>query len=129
MKQDIAAYRAAEATAAALRRGMGDQLLTLYLFGSLTGDSYRPGRSDVNLLAVVDDRASIHEVRAAFRPAWRKHGKTLQRAPMVMASSSPRTTPFHQTLLPAPSVTEPMTLALGAIQAVSEICGVLPLTV
>jgi hypothetical protein len=87
MKQDIAAYRAAEATADALRRGIGNQLLTLYLFGSLAGDSYRPGRSDVNLLAVVDETASIHEVRAAFRPAWRKHSKTLQRAPMVATAA------------------------------------------
>lgn len=83
MKQYRAAYRAAEATAAALRRGIGDQLQALYLFGSLATDAYQPGRSNVNLLAVVDETTNIHKVRDAFWPVWRKYGATLQRAPLL----------------------------------------------
>jgi hypothetical protein len=83
MKQQLAAYRAAEESAAAFRQGIGDHLHTLYLFGSLADGSYRPGRSNVNLLAVVDEAARLPQLRAAFQPAWRKHGKTLQRAPLL----------------------------------------------
>lgn len=80
------AIAAAEATAATLQKELGNQLQALLLFGSLAQNSYQPGHSNVNLLAVVSPETSIHEVRRAFRPVWLKHGPILRQAPMVATS-------------------------------------------
>jgi hypothetical protein len=62
-----------------LDREFGDELLGLYLFGSLPAGGFVEGRSDIDLLAVleedVDDERLEHLVRlhtgfAAGHPAW-----------------------------------------------------------
>src|SRR3954471_20583721 len=50
---------------------------------------------------------------------------TLLRAPIVMGSLSARNTAPYQTLAPAPIVTEPARVALGATQASLATCGTL----
>ncbi len=51
---------------------------------------------------------------------------TLQRAPMVIGSLSARITAPYQMLAPAPMVTAPTSVALGATHASSSTCGVFP---
>jgi hypothetical protein len=60
-----------------LSRHFGDDLLALYLFGSLASGGFRPRKSDLDLLAVlaadVRDVAGLEALHAAFvaeRPAW-----------------------------------------------------------
>lgn len=62
-----------------LRQELGDELLGLYLFGSLAVGGFVPGRSDIDLLAVVDsdvDEARLeklerlHAAYAAEHPEW-----------------------------------------------------------
>jgi predicted nucleotidyltransferase len=63
-----------------LRRQFGDELVALYLFGSLAAGGFHPGRSDLDLLAVldtaVDDAAlpaleALHAEFVTERPEWR----------------------------------------------------------
>ena len=62
-----------------LRQELGDELLGLYLFGSLAVGGFVPGRSDIDLLTVVqsdvDERQlegleRLHAVYAAGHPEW-----------------------------------------------------------
>lgn len=56
--------------AGALAASLGDDLLTLAVYGSAAGSDFAPGRSDVNLLAVVRrlDLAALRRVRAVPSP-------------------------------------------------------------
>jgi predicted nucleotidyltransferase len=61
-------------------RHFGDALYGLYLFGSLAAGSFRPGRSDLDLLAVLEsdveegDLAALEDLHEGFvsrHPEWR----------------------------------------------------------
>jgi hypothetical protein len=59
---------------------LGDRLGGLYLFGSLAAGGFLAGRSDVDLLAVVEseleDLDTLRDLHAAFveaHPEWREH--------------------------------------------------------
>lgn len=62
---------------------LGADLAGAYLYGSLVQRTFAPGESDLNLLLVVSEEASIHELRRLFRPLWGKYGRQLQRAPLI----------------------------------------------
>jgi hypothetical protein len=68
------ALRFAEALARSCARALGEAVAGVMLHGSLTLDDYVPGRSDVDLLVVVDDPlsdaqlAALAEAVAAQRP-------------------------------------------------------------
>jgi predicted nucleotidyltransferase len=65
---------------AAIRAQCGSDLLGLYLFGSLAGGGFYPGKSDLDVLAVVTAEVEegqqleglrvMHEAFVAERPAW-----------------------------------------------------------
>lgn len=85
---NLAATEAVDDIVTSLLREFGEQLLALYLYGSLADGTYQPGRSDINLLAVFDERLRFHEIRARFRPDWQKHSKTTGHAPLITAPDS-----------------------------------------
>lgn len=67
----------------ALSRKLGSRLESAYLFGSVAQRTYELGESDVNLLLILAQDASIHELRQAFLPLWEEYGSRLRRAPLV----------------------------------------------
>ncbi len=70
-----------------LTRRMGTQLEALYVYGSYTQHHYLAGESDINLLAVVNDGASIHALRDTFLPIWEEHRAFLRHAPLIVRQS------------------------------------------
>jgi hypothetical protein len=88
MRQQSSAYQAAEATAAALQKGLGNQLQAVYLFGSLVEGNYQPGQSNVNLLAVVADDTRLQDVRTIFQPVWAEFETILQRTPLIATTET-----------------------------------------
>lgn len=66
-----------------LTRRMGTQLEALYLYGSRTQKFYQPEESDINLLAVVTDGASIHALRNTILPLWEDVGSTMRHGPLI----------------------------------------------
>lgn len=66
-----------------MSRKLGSQLETIFLYGSMADGSYRPGESDINLLAVVADGTSIHALRKLFLPIWNEYKSVLCRAPLI----------------------------------------------
>jgi len=74
---------AVDAILDALMCDLSPNLLSLYLYGSLSGGTYQPGQSDINLLIILDEEATLHQVRDALRPVWRQHGLVLKRTPLV----------------------------------------------
>ncbi len=81
---------------------LADRLLGLYLFGSLATGDFVPGRSDIDLCAVLesdiaddDDLASLRELHEHFeseRPEWRDRIEALYISRTALASfaSEPR---------------------------------------
>lgn len=67
----------------ALEAALGEELITLYRYGSVATADYRPETSDVNLLAVLSDDVDFHQLREAFLPVWAEHGATLRRPPLI----------------------------------------------
>ena len=78
-----ASAAAVDAVLDALMRDLGHDVMSLYLFGSLSSGSYQHGQSDINLLIILDEDATVHHVRNALRPVWRQHGPVLKRTPLV----------------------------------------------
>jgi len=80
-------YQAIEEIQKSLEKNIPHQLAALYLFGSIAQEKYIPGLSDINLLAVVQEGTSIHDVRAALRPIWLKYASAasavIQQMPLI----------------------------------------------
>jgi predicted nucleotidyltransferase len=72
----------------ALMRDLSQNIMSLYLYGSLSGGTYQPGQSDINLLIILDEEATIHQVRNTLRPVWRQHGPVLKRTPLVATAAT-----------------------------------------
>ncbi|MGD2077869.1 MAG: hypothetical protein PVH18_05775 [Chloroflexota bacterium] len=93
-----AAYNAIEAILNSLKTELGDDLLAVYLYGSLSDGTYQEDQSNVNLIAVVESRASIHRVRKALQEeCWPRYGDVLKHAPLV---ATPQTLARHLALNP-----------------------------
>ena len=105
--------RAAEAVPVAVRESFGSALRALYLYGSLAEGNYLPQQSDINLVAVVEDGVTVHEVRSALRPLWYRQGQEFKIA-LIVANLS--TLQRHLRLEPslALSISRGGTLVAGA---------------
>jgi hypothetical protein len=88
----------ADAIRQALTAKLGDHLLALYLFGSAACDAYVPGRSDIDLLLVVDPALPLFGVRDGFRPLWLQHADALGHGPWV---ATPDDLALHLALFPS----------------------------
>jgi hypothetical protein len=77
---------------------LGEHLLAIYLFGAASRGEYVPGRSDVNLLLVVDPVMPLLATRNAFRPLWGRHSEVMGHGPFV---ATPDDLALHLTLFPA----------------------------
>jgi hypothetical protein len=75
--------RIANAIAERFADELGADLEGAYLYGSLVQRTFTPGESDFNLLLIVSESASIHEMRRVFRPLWGEYGRQLKRAPLI----------------------------------------------
>jgi hypothetical protein len=62
---------------------LGNDLTSLYLFGSAARGDYVPGRSDIDLLLVVDPLMPLVAARDAFLPLWERQAGTLGHGPLV----------------------------------------------
>lgn len=80
----VAVKQAIRVTREALLESLNDSLHALYLFGSLVTGKYKPGCSDVNLLAVVADDANLYDLHAAFQPLWDAYAPILKRTPLIV---------------------------------------------
>jgi predicted nucleotidyltransferase len=77
---------------------LGEHLLALYLFGSASRGQYVPGRSDIDLLLVVDPAMPLVAARNAFRPLWKRHADVLGHGPLV---ATPDDLALHLRLFPS----------------------------
>jgi len=79
------AYRAAILDIKAkVPAALGEDLLALYLYGSVLRPDFQPGVSDVNLWLCIRPGTDMRRVRQAFFPLWRKYGQLLKRGPAVV---------------------------------------------
>ena len=83
-----AATKPIAAVSAALQGELGDELISLCLYGSLTTGTYQHGQSDINLLAVVADDITFHRLREALRPVWRDYGSLLKKNPIIATQAN-----------------------------------------
>ena len=82
--------------AAQLQALFGDRLLGLYLFGSMAAGTFYPGKSDLDLVAVLDSDvaegdaldslAQLHERFEAERPEWRDRIEVLYLSRAVLST-------------------------------------------
>jgi hypothetical protein len=77
---------------------LGSDLASVYLFGSLARGDFEPGRSDIDLLLVVDPSMPLVSARDAFRPLWRENAHIWQHGPLV---ATPADLALHLALFPA----------------------------
>lgn len=107
-----ATENAVDAVEDALQSALGSQLLALYLYGSLAKGAYQFHQSDVNLLMVVEDDTSIHDLRDILRPVWSMHRSILRQVPVI---STRATLQRHMRLDPvlAQHLTEKGRLLIG----------------
>ncbi len=82
MSESIA-RQAVHATLDVLQEGLGEHLLGLFLYGSLAQRHYVPGRSDVNLIAIISEGADMFALREAYLPAWWRYRAVLRRPPLI----------------------------------------------
>lgn len=85
-----AAVTAIDSLLSALTRDHRDNVVSLYLYGSLSSGTYQPGQSDINLLILVNDDASIHRLRNTLRTVWLSQGEVLKRTPLIATSGALR---------------------------------------
>ena len=71
----------------AFQKELGTQLELFCLFGSVTQNHYHPGRSDINLLVMVAEDVSLHNLRRLFLPLWANYRQVLKRPPLVATRS------------------------------------------
>jgi predicted nucleotidyltransferase len=74
------AWETLKELAAAIESHFGSDLLGLYLFGSLAAGGFYPGKSDIDLMAIIgagveegpqlEDLRSLHDTFVSERPAW-----------------------------------------------------------
>ena len=83
-----AATKPIAAVSAALQGELGEDLISLCLYGSLTTGTYQHGQSDINLLAVVADDIAFHRLREALRPVWREYGSLLKKTPIIATQAN-----------------------------------------
>ncbi len=83
-----AATKPIAAVSAALQGELGDELISLCLYGSLTTGTYQHGQSDINLLAVVADDITFYRLREALRPVWREYGSLLKKNPIIATQAN-----------------------------------------
>ncbi|MFN2224614.1 MAG: hypothetical protein ACK2UH_18815 [Candidatus Promineifilaceae bacterium] len=77
-------YAAIDAVLHAMQSELGDDLLAVYLYGSLSDGTYQAGQSNVNLLAVIERRSIIHAVRRALKnKAWPTYAHILKQTPLL----------------------------------------------
>lgn len=81
-------HAAIDAILKAFQQKLGDQLLGLFLYGSMGEGLHRPGISDINLGIVVTDDTPIHQVHNCFVPLWHEHQLALKRAPLLASQSA-----------------------------------------
>jgi predicted nucleotidyltransferase len=62
---------------------LGAHLQALYLFGSAARGQYVSGRSDVDLLLIVDPNMRLPSARDAFRPLFEQYASILGHGPML----------------------------------------------
>jgi hypothetical protein len=78
------AFAAVEALVRALRSELRNELLAVYLYGSLSDGTYQAGQSDVNLVAVVRRQSDIHRMRQALKDqVWPEYGQILKQTPLL----------------------------------------------
>jgi hypothetical protein len=77
---------------------LGEHLLALYLFGSAARGQYVRGRSDIDLLLVVDPSMPLIVARNVFRPIWQRHASALGHGPLV---ATPDDLALHLALFPS----------------------------
>ena len=70
-----AAHTSIEATIDALKLALGEGLLAVYLYGSLSDGTYQAGQSDVNLVVVHQSPTAIHQIRDALGGEFDVHGR------------------------------------------------------
>ena len=75
------AYEAIKTTVLGLYQKIGFQYRACYLYGSLAQGFFQPDQSDVNLLVIVEDGTSMHELKDALEPVWQQYGAVLGRVP------------------------------------------------
>lgn len=75
--------QAIEATLSALQDAFGSDLLACYRHGALAASQPRFYLGEDNILAIVSDGITLHEVRAALHPVWTAFGPALESAPTV----------------------------------------------
>jgi predicted nucleotidyltransferase len=80
--------------------GLGAHLQALYLFGSAARGQYVPGRSDIDLLLVVDPVTPLLAVRELYRSLWERHAAALGHGPLV---ATPQDLALHLILFPSDS--------------------------
>jgi hypothetical protein len=73
-----------EAVIGAMRSALGERLLSVYLYGSLSDGTYQADQSDINLVAIIDDPADLHLLREEYRKTiWTVRGPILRRVPLL----------------------------------------------
>lgn len=87
-----AAGTAIKAVLDALTRDLSDDVVSLFLYGSLSSGTYQEGQSDVNLLIVLKEYVTIHQIRNILRPVWLKHMEVLKSTPLI---TTPETLKRH----------------------------------
>ena len=102
---DVAGTRYARAVTRALARSLDTALAGVYLYGSATTGDFMPGRSDIDLVAVVTEpvgagrrRAVVDEVARTFAPHAAK-GLDLYVVPLASAARAARRPRFELRLL------------------------------
>lgn len=83
-----AASDSVSAIQAILAQKLGDGLRALYLYGSLSNGNYQPGQSDVNLLAVIGEDVTLHDLRTVLKPVWYQYGPILRKVPIFCTEIS-----------------------------------------
>lgn len=78
------AYMTIEAVIGAMRSALGDGLLSVYLYGSLSDGTYQADQSDINLIAIIDGPAGLHLLREEYEHTiWPVRGPILRRVPLL----------------------------------------------
>ncbi len=89
----------------ALTQSFGNELLSVYLYGSLANGTYQQDISDINILVILKNDVDIHIFRQALRPVWLRHSRLIKQSPIV---SNPHSLMRH--LLLNPLLAEHLTL-------------------
>jgi hypothetical protein len=78
------AYMTIEAVIGAMNSALGDGLLSVYLYGSLSDGTYQADQSDINLVVVIGGLSDLHLLREEYRNTiWTVRGPVLRRVPLL----------------------------------------------